>query len=1592
MNYLIACGGTGAHVALAMCRLHFLGYPLGFFRDATNDELVPFPDLFLVDQDSGDGIRERTAWQAVRALLEQHPGRYHWKKATGRENKPAIESVSPLPLGELREWYNPPYNTLKSRFNSSSMLELLASEKQQRIDFSLGMMGSPAIGSLLFKLKEYDLKLNRINHDHSYSTMRDKRGRVVITGSGVGGTGASVAPTLASQFAEDGASVMAVMIQQWFKFRLSSLSEDVYEKSKLRNDVMKENAAAGLASYGQDLAKNAAAVLVGVPEVALDERNFTSDNQQPIHDSHVHVVAALSAMQHFTEREGFSKGIYGMSASNQTQLTGDIALGNDSLQDLIDRASVFAYVLNVFANVLENFSAGNGKLEPELYSEVSKLTEVPEKVGKYLKQQYLKHYDECLNWLVSLGVENSKPDKEQLTERFTLQNCSKERFSEHPLPSVANEDLNPERIASQLFDWTAEWVREEWREEFVRHRSPAASSSGKGYWPDQKDTGEAPQWKSAGKLAKVSEDKVQGALKNLYDPEIVSQNGWPHPVAAVEQFRFHIQGGTGSAARQLEMLLVGLVTQTLQLEQVKEAGYGSDLSIEHLVKNLRHGRFGGVAEYRVVRKHDRKLFGFNTPHTLLCPVPGLSDRDWQQLWCDLGAKDDQGWKTSQEWGLRGERARGCIRSWIERLSFPELPPWAEAIRSDERKQPFGVLGELPVYRERDNLVFVPLPSLNSSQQASPNSPKREGGTQGLAEVSREVFLEEVPQFKEYEGYCLCEGFRIPDRETPITVIWKEHLEALQRSGHIFYYAADANRDHLEIAWDLERKVLFDDTRVIDEAAIRVPTCIALEQRHVPTRSSRDRVMTLYPDLPIQPQYIALVRTKDDKDLVELLINGVTDKDRLRTGPKPEVRANTVTWTLKLKGRPDVLRITIQVNSLKEGKRDRAHWMLWPNFRSKRESEPWRAYYVYANCTRPSLEVHPLFVSQDRLTKKEAAVPTVGSPARAIRFDTKERQHVGGPPVALCSYDNAMRCDVGIYLVRLKAYERSESSCKLAVDFGTSHSLAATEGPDKRGRPINLDPDFPSDGRSDSLTLHISENWPDAPNPELWRPTYLEERLPGTEALIPSELMSVKSLVQLTDSDIRKWEPLRDCVIPAMDMQRDDLPDHILSGFKWEVSQLRFQGSEQCLRETYLCMALEVFMADWVHEHAKLPQSVDVTFTFPLRSSKSEVEEFQKSLKKVFRRSSKSLGCDFSPVEDEGLYSESHAAKGGKKQSEEVVLVGDLGGGTLDLLISTTAIGEYQHCREVADSAKLGGNLLIELLAKKATLYLPREGGWDLADKNACAAQLRAWMRACGSPRLFGPKAYDLQHKGLKLKGFENPAQGNRARKLINRYFGLITDYMARSLTAFVGQELWPRLGQANRGRLKIVVQLRGNGWRLWYGDDDYSKIEQRMTELVRERSKSLWEFMEDKDVLDVLGDKHWSLRPKVSQVSKAKIDPICSVVGKNLGLKRAKDNSTRYALSDLELIFADSRVRKVDWFENLPFQDARDANPQIRSFQPAIVADDIEIKELEDHWMNEIHDNIQGPKRVLDGSELDAPIAAEIWEHVLLSEQLTTGS
>ena len=216
-----------------------------------------------------------------------------------------------------------------------------------------------------------------------------------------------------------------------------------------------------------------------------------------------------------------------------------------------------------------------------------------------------------------------------------------------------------------------------------------------------------------------------------------------------------------------------------------------------------------------------------------------------------------------------------------------------------------------------------------------------------------------------------------------------------------------------------------------------------------------------------------------------------------------------------------------------------------------------------------------------------------------------------------------------------------------------------------------------------------------------------------------------------------------------------------------------------------------------------------------------------------------LGGDFRLVDDVGIYNESSAAKGGTRVFGEVCLVGDLGGGTLDLFISAYG-GPGIDFEEVADSAKLGGNELLRKMAEDANRFLPP--GWASRPEDA-QTQLRAWMRSKGSGLLLGSgvaAGEAARHAGLEVEGFAQPRAAGAAHALIERYFLLIVEYMARSLVAYLVRHWYSRVLEHcpdHHERLRVLVQIRGNGWRLWPGRSKYAEIEREVARLVAARGR-----------------------------------------------------------------------------------------------------------------------------------------------------------
>lgn len=1591
---LVACGGTGAHVTLAYLRLHILGYALGFFTPKTNPDDRSLPSLFLVDQDDGSAEDKATAWQAACELLRQHPANFgldHGIKIGG--NIQPI-SVTPLPVGSDKKWFDKPNDNLEARYDKSELTRLFFDRRQREVNYSLGMMGAPALGSLLFELKRSDKNDKGSLHDTEYSNLVyacGRNSRVVITGSGVGGTGASIAPTFALQCHDNQADVMAVMIQRWFKFATDETNHEIRDKARDRNKLMEQNEVTGLASYGEQLVRKIPTVIAGVRDTHAKIRQYTADNQQPKSESYLHAVAALSCFRHYTDGP-IQRGLYCMAAENPSKLTWGLRLPGGTLGELVLRATVLEKILRSIVQILRaDHRYKWWGLVSEIHRFAERATNDPANTANAL-EGLANTYSEQLEWVKDLGGRSPVAEDGQIRKKYLQINKIQASFRNSDCANYSG--LSPRQAAQALFEWAASWVRED---PLHMDAQTENAEGGRFYWP-QKD-GQGLSFPSAepGLLAELPIEKAKPAIDSLIAgrSDLVRQNGWPKPFAAVQHYRYLIEQKEQSAVRKLEMMIFGLITGDLILKQTSDADDYQTPSLTGLLSSFRKQQCPDVAKHLVISRKTNSVIGFNSPDTLFCPCPDSDDTVWEQIWQTLtDSPFPEGWQKAEvNWGARIDRVRGSVQRWLNQLRVQnptESPPWVKALEDGSLQERPVWPGELlKVFWGGDSIedcvtVLFPEPSYQPNVAAVSRywADLLNNGT----ELDEEAFRKEVPEFfggLTIDGQDFKTGEIVVPDSSREQFIWYEHLSQLQAQHKITYWLFDYRERELILELDSKRFVRLKKFREIRKQDIKVKTCVPLDQSNIPGDES-DSEIPMYPDLPLKAEFIGLLQTKEGECVVEEYL--------MKGRPVPsaahecEVRGNgTVSWKLHLKGRSDPFTINVYATDSAG-----AHWMVWPRFMSSVREDPWSAYYLYQYSTEAKLRVEALVLDGTGIkTRKSRKLREV----HAINYDIKRRLHDGGAPIALAAQLKGE--EAGIYLTHLEPVSQRGARWQMAVDFGTSHSVAAVNLPSgEKARIVELRAELGQDRRTgNALSKHISQYWGkvDLPNIDVWLPTYWNsERHQATsgdlQGLLPTELFSKVALRHLDSTALQNWIPGEDFGIPVLRLRRPDLAEHILSGFKWDVDQRKFSADVRLLREFYLSMLLEIVVAETVMSAGGIPARIEFTFTYPLRSSHSEVAKFKELLEsKVLSSAGQTFGTELTMVNGEGLYNESEAARGGTGKFAEIVLVGDLGGGTLDLFISAHDGSDIKF-RKLANSVQIGGSLFLRHLANNHELFLPRNGGWSKRPEE-CLSQLNAWMRSQGAVNLFGSRAHGSQDDQLGLRGFESSAAGNSVRQAIDWYFGLLVEYMARSLVGFVIRE-WDRRrtgldGQTRQDfpKLSVKVQLRGNGWKLWYGNTEYSEIEELVKDwLCWSAKNALWSFRSEQQIPE---NSCWDV-PHGKNM-RPKHDPTVRAVGQSLPHEKALKNGFTLPLSNLDQLDLETWQREtLPWLEEFPME-FKSIEMEFVEVEPSMIiglptGKQFEVDRLDDTATREINDEIKS-SRIESEGKIDAPVAALIWEY-----------
>jgi hypothetical protein len=456
--------------------------------------------------------------------------------------------------------------------------------------------------------------------------------------------------------------------------------------------------------------------------------------------------------------------------------------------------------------------------------------------------------------------------------------------------------------------------------------------------------------------------------------------------------------------------------------------------------------------------------------------------------------------------------------------------------------------------------------------------------------------------------------------------------------------------------------------------------------------------------------------------------------------------------------------------------------------------------------------------------------------------------------------------------------------------------------------------------------------------------------------------------------------------------RGRVADVLVTDFKWYASSGDLRGRENELRDHYLGLLLDLAMAEIVGQRlGGLPAGgVTLTLTYPLRSSKAQVLALQESLARLTARSQRSYGVPFRVAQGIGLYDESRAAQVTTNNVGEVTAVADLGGGTLDLFVSACPIDKTRF-REVADSARLGGNLLLGRVAAHAGTYLPSVAGWQQDNPREVEARLRAWLRGKGWPALFGDGGGRILLPELELGSFATVAEGRRIERLLDRYFCLIIDYLARNLVAYLAGEWFPKAPSALHDRLRISLQLRGNGWRLRHQEENYDAIAAAVAGEVRLRLGRLWGLLPDQPWPDPSDLRFWAPVPRARGVHP-KAEPIRQATGRGMPPDEVRTAWHTYTLVDLDVVHAGAQVQRVPWTSRVPFTTGGAASKvEVGALVPPISLSGsteerpVELRQLEPHLQGQVNNTLQQEHE--DTSEgYRAPVAAAVWEAAFESE------
>jgi len=350
-DLLIAIGGTGQHVALAVSRLVFLG-------------VLPEIELAVIDADNAGELSEllKTFNETVVAERTNHP------LLNGELIYPPFKDVHGDPQFHRLFLSENPSRTEQEVF------EVCVDASSASLSVKKGMFGRPAVGASIFAS-------NREKMLKDVFRKAAQASRIFVAGSMVGGTGAGIIHQLVDALPKSGKELFGLIFLQWFRIPGAEADQTVDDKTQERNMRY------GLDYFFRETRKSLEdTLLIGQPPTGTA---IVANSKEIKHYFHLIAAYGILKLPENNEKQRVPGSISGAAFdSDNPGSMYEEDWGGQKLKWFVNRANFVKEILD-YASSKKFQSEVNNVVSPGLMGLVSKGK--PENIGKGLAEAIQRH-------------------------------------------------------------------------------------------------------------------------------------------------------------------------------------------------------------------------------------------------------------------------------------------------------------------------------------------------------------------------------------------------------------------------------------------------------------------------------------------------------------------------------------------------------------------------------------------------------------------------------------------------------------------------------------------------------------------------------------------------------------------------------------------------------------------------------------------------------------------------------------------------------------------------------------------------------------------------------------------------------------------------------------------------------------------------------------------------------------------------------------------------------------------------------------------------------------------------------------------------